>query len=105
MTEKDIQTDIMNMLWTHPRVAHCWVTTTGTMKSSRGKFYKIGYPGISDIIGQMKGSGKLLAIEVKTDIGKLSDEQAEFLDIVTKAGGVAGVARSVPEAIEILEGV
>ncbi len=52
--------------------------------------------GMSDICAVLPG-GRFAAIEVKRDDGRLSDEQAEFLDRVRNAGGVGIVVRSVDD--------
>lgn len=41
------------------------------------------------------------SIEVKTPTGRLRPEQKQWLDVVQAAGGIAGVARSVDEALRI----
>lgn len=56
--------------------------------------------GGSDIVG-VCADGRFLAIEVKTATGRVTKEQQTFIDAVCRAGGRAGVARSVNEAIEI----
>lgn len=57
--------------------------------------------GGSDIIG-IAPDGCFLAIEVKTARGRVSKEQQTFIDAVNKAGGIAGVARSVEDALELI---
>jgi hypothetical protein len=57
-------------------------------------------PGIPDIIGIWKG--KFLAIEVKTRLGKLSEQQIQKLDEINQAGGLAFVARNIDDVIEQL---
>ena len=42
------------------------------------------------------------AIEVKSDTGKSSEAQKNFLQMVENFGGISGVARSVQEAQEII---
>ena len=42
------------------------------------------------------------SIEVKTATGRLRPEQQAWLGVVRSAGGVAGVARSVPDALRIM---
>ena len=42
------------------------------------------------------------AIEVKSDTGRATPEQLNFIEQVRKAGGIAGVARSEAEAREII---
>ncbi len=57
--------------------------------------------GSADLIGWLgDGSGRFLAIEVKTTKGIVSKDQRNFIDAVNKSGGVAFVARSVEEALE-----
>jgi hypothetical protein len=71
-------------------------------------------PGSSDLIGwnsveitpDMVGKrvAVFCAIEVKTQTGRLSRAQENFLEAVKRAGGRAGVARSVEEAQQIITG-
>jgi len=42
------------------------------------------------------------SIEVKTPTGRLRPEQRQWIDAVTAAGGIAGVARSVEDAKALL---
>lgn len=58
------------------------------------------YPGVADILGIYQG--KLLAIEVKTVNGKVSDRQDAFIDQVNLRGGIGFVARSPDDVIEKL---
>lgn len=60
----------------------------------------MGTPGISDIIGCW--NGKMLAIEIKSEKGKLSPAQQTFLDNVNKNGGIGFVARSAMDVIQQL---
>lgn len=67
--------------------------------------------GSSDLIGwrrviitpdmMYKQVAMFLALEVKTDSGKATHEQINFIEQVRKAGGLAGVVRSVDEAIGV----
>jgi hypothetical protein len=75
---------------------------------------KIGVPGMSDIIGWTSVPGTVdnyaedvaifTAIECKSARGRLTDEQSAFIHTVIRAGGRAGVARSVEEAGHIIRG-
>ena len=70
--------------------------------------------GTPDIIGfktveiMPKDIGKKVAvfvvIETKAPNGKITKEQANFLNIVREAGGMSGCAQSVEDAQEILGG-
>jgi hypothetical protein len=66
----------------------------------------MGTKGVSDILGVLPG-GRFLALEVKAQKGKLTQDQADFLQSVSACGGLAFMARSVEEARERLaeEGV
>lgn len=57
--------------------------------------------GSSDLIG-ITSTGKFFAIEVKTKKGRVSKEQATFINHVNKSGGIAGVARSPQDALDLL---
>jgi hypothetical protein len=59
--------------------------------------------GSSDLICCVPPYGRYLAIEVKSERGKPSPEQLEFMDAVQHYRGVAGVARSVEEAFQLLD--
>jgi hypothetical protein len=56
---------------------------------------------MSDIMGTLK-DGRALAIEVKSRTGRMRPGQKEFLRQIRDAGGVAGVCRSVDDAVRLL---
>ena len=56
--------------------------------------------GISDIIGIYQG--RPLAIEIKTERGRLSEHQERFLERWKAAGGIAIVARSPNDVVKRL---
>lgn len=68
--------------------------------------YGIQNPGGSDLIGWVTRGGVaiFLAIEVKTATGIVSQEQKDFIALVRKNQGLAGVARSVADAEDIARG-
>ena len=57
-------------------------------------------PGIPDIVGIWQG--KPLFIEVKTRKGKLSEAQEIKIKEITRAGGIAFVARGIDDVIDAL---
>ena len=59
--------------------------------------------GSSDIIG-ISPTGKFLALEVKTSKGRATKEQLRFIEAVNNAGGKAGIARSVEDALKLIRG-
>lgn len=63
--------------------------------------------GIPDILGILPagvagGPGRFLAIEVKTDKGRVSPDQEKFMELINRSGGLAFVARSVDDVIDTL---
>lgn len=101
MTEADIQRSIMLAL----SAAGCviWRNNSGVLKNPAGIPIKfgIGNPGGSDLIGIAPG-GRFIAIEVKTPKGRATPEQIRFIEAVKKHGGIAGIARSVEDAISLI---
>ena len=101
--ESDIQKAILQTLKLDQRVA--WVArfNSGTFKDGDRYIRAHTQPGMSDILGMLKG-GRLFAIEAKSLTGKSSTEQEEFINRIRTGGGLAGIARSVEEAITIIRG-
>ena len=88
---------------------HC-----GALKDNRtGRLVTFGLaPGSPDLVGwkeleitaDMVGSkvAVFCGIEIKTPDGVVREDQVNFLDRLAAAGGIAGVARSIREAIDLL---
>lgn len=77
----------------------------GTVTLANARMMQAGLcKGGSDIIG-IAPDGRFIAVEVKTARGRVSPEQQRFIDAVNKAGGIAGVARSVGDALELIGSV
>ena len=55
-----------------------------------------------DMVGQTVGV--FLADEVKTKTGRATKEQLRFIEAVNNAGGKAGIARSVEDALKLIRG-
>lgn len=86
---------------------------TGLFKTFDGRTVQAGMgTGTSDLIGLVshvvtpadvgRTVGVFLAIEVKTEIGRLRAEQEAFLSQVSRMGGVGGIARSDEDAISLI---
>lgn len=58
--------------------------------------------GSSDLVGLQVETGRFFAIEVKTPTGRVSKEQHKFIEVIKARGGIAGVARSVEDALQLL---
>lgn len=103
--EAGVLAAVIKALSMHPAVAWVRRMNVGAIKIGEGRnarFFRAGFVGCSDIIGQMK-DGRFLAVECKSATGKLSDEQVRFIDTVRAAGGVAGMARSIDDALLIIK--
>jgi hypothetical protein len=101
-SEANIQREIMLAL----SQAGClvWRNNTGALPDKNGRLVRYGLcNGSSDIIG-LTPCGKFLAIEVKSAKGRVTEAQERFIFAVRSKGGRAGVARSVKQALEIVDG-
>ena len=97
---------IMAMLRRHPKVALCWLQNSGTFqernRDGTTRYIRANTQrGMSDIMGALM-DGRTLAIEVKSRTGRMRPGQEEFLQTIRAAGGVAGVCRSVEDAVALL---
>lgn len=59
--------------------------------------------GSADLLGIVGPVGRFLSIEVKSETGRATEEQRAWAGIIERFGGVAGVSRSVDEAMELVE--
>jgi hypothetical protein len=59
--------------------------------------------GSADLIGITRQEGRFLSIEVKLPGREPTRQQRRWRAMVIEMGGVAGVAHSVEEAVEIAE--
>ena len=86
---------------------------TGTLRDQHGRPVSFGLAkGSADLIGwrtititpEMVGQqvAVFTSIEVKSATGRLRPEQQQWLDAVQAAGGIAGVARCVDDALRIV---
>lgn len=78
-------------------------TGVGRALRSEAKIrYGLGNGG-ADLVGMLRGSGRVVALEVKTPIGRLSADQVAWLAAVRARGGFAAVVRSVAEALAAVD--
>ena len=113
--ETDIQQRIRLALGTRSDL-RLFRNNTGTLPDPRtGRPIQFGLArGSADLIGwrtvvvtpDMVGRriAVFTSIEVKTTIGRLTPAQQNWLGVVRGAGGIAGVARSVADAMDIADG-
>lgn len=98
LTEKQIENDILRYL----KLTGYFVfkiKSVGTFDPKLGRFRRSSpmyMKGVSDILGILP-DGRFLAIEVKSEKGRVSPVQAIFIDEIISRGGVAFVARSLSD--------
>ena len=111
VTEQQIQQQIR--LQCSRGAARLFRNNTGTLRDQHGRPVQFGLAkGSADLIGwttrtitpDMVGQqvAVFTSIEVKTATGRLRPEQRQWLEAVQAAGGIAGVARSVDDALRIV---
>lgn len=101
--ETGLQKEILDALAKHPRVGFIGRNTRGQFKTKWGGVVWAGLcNGATDLCGYLT-DGRALFIEVKTPKGALQQNQAEFLENARKCGCCVGVARSVEEALSIVD--
>ena len=118
MTERDIQNDILreisrgNVRLFRQNAGFAWQGTVIEQTPTRlvlanPRPLKMGAPGISDLGGWVTVDGIAIytALEIKSARGRATSEQLAFIDTVRRAGGRAGIAKSVEDARRIISGI
>lgn len=70
-------------------------------ENGKTRAIRMGIRGASDIIA-CSPDGRFIAIECKTQKGRVTEMQKQFLTEIEKRGGVALVIRSVDELIDFI---
>jgi hypothetical protein len=114
-SETDLQQRIRLALGTHPD-ARLFRNQVGSLPDPRtGRLVTFGLArGSADLIGwrtvtvtpEMVGQriAVFTSLEIKTPSGRLSPAQTHWLHAVRSAGGIAGVVRTVADAVVIVQG-
>ena len=113
MNEKELEGIVLN--WLKGKGIFCWkAESQGTFDPTRGIYRKNPrkLKGVSDIIGILSPSGKMLAIELKKPVKNprtqeqlrkiARPEQISFVDNVNENGGVAFFADCLETVIKHL---
>ena len=80
-----------------------WRNNTGVLNDATGRPIKFGLcKGSSDIVG-ICADGRFLAVECKTETGRVSPDQVRFIETMRARGGRAGVARCAEDAVRIAQ--
>lgn len=110
--ETEIQNDIRVSL--SERGAIIWRNNVGLAKYADGSVVKYGLcnPGGSDLIGiipvlitpDMVGStlGRFVAVEVKRPGKHPTEDQENFIRVISENGGIAGIATTPEEALRLV---
>jgi hypothetical protein len=100
--EKYIENQIMSYLLGNG--VFVWKNENGgVFDPNRGKFRAFGkyrLKGLPDIQGVLPPNGRTLAIEVKTQTGRVSPEQKLVVEKMTKLGAIAFIARSLEDVMK-----
>lgn len=76
----------------------------GKVKMQNGRWFETGVPkGFSDLFG-FRPDGRIFFIEVKNETGRVRPEQKKFMEVMASRGALVGVARSVDDALKIVNG-
>lgn len=104
-TNLNPETALMNEIRvTTAKYGICFRANVGKVKTIQGRWFDTGLPtGFCDLFGIRKSDGRIFFIEVKTEKGKVRDSQKKFILKMRDLNAIAGVARTVDEAIELIE--
>lgn len=100
--EHSIQNDIRNYT---ADIAVLFRANVGKGITYDGRHLDTGLPkGFSDLFGFRRSDGRAVFIEVKAPNGRVRSEQVKFIEKMRSYGAIAGVARSVEEARNLIQG-
>lgn len=77
------------------RIPH-WRNNTGGLKIE-GRYVAFGVKGAPDVLGILPPSGRLLCCETKSRTGKVTKDQAAWLERAEEAGALCVVCRSIDD--------
>lgn len=111
MTESDAQSLIRQQVGNGP--VRLFRNNVGATRDARGRLIRYGLAkGSADLIGWLTRKitqddvgetiAQFVSIEVKSSSGKPRPDQIAWQDAVNQAGGRAGIARSVEDAVKII---
>jgi len=105
LSEKQIQRQVLEIL----NYNGCFMfrMNSGMIPVGKGKskrMIKLGSKGTADLLGIRRRDGKFIAVEIKTPKRRscVTFHQKQFLEQIKEYGGIAGVATSPEEALEIV---
>lgn len=101
-SEHDIQNEIRLAL--SERGCCVFRINSGKVKMADGRWFDVGVPkGFSDLVAIR--DGLVSFVEVKNEVGRPTEDQLNFIkQMQSRYGCRAGIARSVEDALSIVEG-
>lgn len=94
------ETDLMNLIRIElSKYGVVIRQNTGNFELKDGRRIMCGVKGLSDLL--FIGANRVAFIEVKTEHGRPSQEQLNFINRVKALGHSAGIARSVDDALRL----
>jgi DNA-binding transcriptional LysR family regulator len=104
--ERDVLAACLEFLKRHPKIGFAVRMSSGVAryKDERGveRVVRYGFKGCPDLWAMLRGSGRLVVVEVKSDSGTVTPEQQAVLEAVSNGGGIAVLARSVDDVWKAL---
>lgn len=101
MTESDLQRSIMLALSEQGHAV--FRANVGQFFTKDGRPIRTGLPvGFSDLFGFRADDAHAFFFEVKTPAGRPSAQQLQFLAAMRQRGAIAGIVRSVDDALQLL---
>jgi hypothetical protein len=79
-----------------------WKVNVGAARTSTGALVRYNMPGMSDIMGILAPSGRMVSIEVKTGAATRRKNQRKWGAMIEKHGGLDIIARSLDDVRRVL---
>jgi hypothetical protein len=102
MVEAHLVHDILKAWGAHPRLRIARINIGKAFPPNSDRLVTFGVPGTADICGLIAPSGRFLAIECKSAVGRQRPEQETFQRVVEAMGGLYVLARSVDDVDAVL---
>lgn len=109
MSERDLQHEVRLALGRLPWAVlfrnNCGVAEHWNGRNAQRVVYGLA-PGSADLVGivtMLDGTGRFVALELKSSSGRTTPEQRQWLALVNRMGGYGVVVHSVEEALAAVE--
>ena len=100
--EHKIQNEIRVALSKHQCTA--FRVNVGSVQTPDGRFFSAGVPsGHPDLYGFRWSDHQVFYLEIKNERGKPRPDQIRFHEFLTRRGVIHGIARSVDDALKIVD--